>query len=52
MPKLNLNDSVESVSIFVIGCDREKFNGPTAVNQSTPIPAALLTLFYSSIELE
>ena len=48
MPKLNLKVSILSVAAFVIACESEKFNGPTGVNQSIPIPAELLILFVSS----
>ena len=39
---LNLNVSSMSVGSFEIGCANEKVNGPTAVNQSIPIPTELL----------
>ena len=42
MPKLNLNDSSTSVSLLEITSDKEKFNGPTTVSQSIPIPNELL----------
>ena len=32
---------------FVIGCANEKVSGPTAVNQSIPIPTELLIPFLS-----
>ena len=45
---LNLNDSVISVSNFVIGSLNEKLIGPIAVNQSMPNPIELLILFPSA----
>ena len=44
-----LKDSGLSVLALVISSEKEKFNGPTAVNQSTLTPKADLILFDSSI---
>ena len=49
MPRLNLKVSVLSVLAFVSACVREKFSGPTGVNQSIPIPVEVLILLESSI---
>ena len=46
---LNLNVSVISVEVLVIGCAKEKLSGPITVNQSTPIPIELLILLSSLI---
>ena len=44
------NDSVISVSAFVILSVNVKLNGPIGVNQSIHIPIALLILSLSSID--
>ena len=38
VPILNLNDSVLSMLLCVIGSAKEKFNGPIGVKKSTAIP--------------
>ena len=48
MPILNLKLSSISVDSLVIGCANEKVKGPTAVNQSKPIPTELLIPFLSN----
>ena len=45
---MNLNLSVWSVELLLIGCEKEKFKGPTGVNQSIPSPIELLILLPSS----
>ena len=50
MPKLNLKDSVLSVSALDIIPVYVKLNGPTAVCQSSDTPAALLIVFESSTD--
>ena len=47
MPISNLNVSVESVELFVIGWDKTKFKGPTGVSQSIDIPVDDLILLLS-----
>jgi len=46
VPKLNLNVSVLSDLALVIGCDNERFKGPTGVIQSIAIPAELLIYLF------